>query len=46
MYMIVSSKQDTCSFVNTMPKYIHSDINPISTYANTDVINVYMHIYI
>ena len=28
----------TCSFINTMPKYIHSNINPIYTYTNTDVI--------
>ena len=27
-----------CLFINTMPKYIHSNINPIYTYANTDVI--------
>ena len=32
--------------VNTMPKYIHSNINPIYTYTNTDVINRYMHTYI
>ena len=46
MYMIVWSKQNTCSFVNAMPKYIHSNINPICTYTNTDVINMYMHTYI
>ena len=36
----------TCSFVNPMPKYIHSNIKPIYTYTNTDVINMHMHIYI
>ena len=46
MYMIVWSKQNTFSFVNTMPKYIHSNINPIYTYTNTGVINMFMHIYI
>ena len=33
----------TCSFVNTIPKYIHTNINPIYTYTNTDVINMHMH---
>ena len=38
--------QNTCSFVNTMPKYMHSNINPVYTYTNTGVINMYMYIYI
>ena len=43
----------TCSFINTMPKYIHSNINPIYTYTNTDVIKhahactyIHKHIHI
>ena len=44
--MIVWSKQNACLFVNTMPKYIHSNINPIYTYTNTGVINMYMHRHI
>ena len=36
----------TCSFVNTMPKYIHSNINAINAYRNTDVINMHMYTYI
>ena len=43
MYMILWSKRNTCSFVNTMPKYIHSNINPIYTYTNTGIINMYMY---
>ena len=34
----------TCSFVNTMPKYTHTNINPIYTYTNTGVINMHMRI--
>ena len=46
MYMIIWSEQNTCLFVNSMPKYIHSNINSVFTYTNTGLINMYMHIYI
>ena len=46
MYMIAWSEQYTCSFVNSMPKYIHSNIHPIYTYINTGIISMYMYIYI
>ena len=36
----------TCLFVNAMPKYIHSNINPVYTYTHTDVINMHMQTYI
>ena len=37
----------TCLFLNTMPKYIHTNINHIYIYTiNTDVINMHIHIYI
>ena len=34
-----------CSFVNKMPKYIHSNINLLYTCTNTDVIK-HAHAYI
>ena len=46
MCMIAWSKQNTSLFVNTMPKYIYSNINPTYTYTNTGVINMYMHRHI
>ena len=45
-FLFLYVKQNTFSFVNTMPKFIHSNMNPIYTYTNTDVINMCMHIYI
>ena len=33
----------TCSFVNTMPKYIHANINPIYLSTNRNVINMHMY---
>ena len=49
-YNIIKATQNmnthTCSFVNTMPKYIHTNIYPMYTYTNTDVINMHMYTHI
>ena len=43
---------DTCSFLNTMPKYIHTNINPIyihevqTYYTCTKKTYIYIYIYI
>ena len=42
---------DTCSFLNTMPKYIHTNINPIyihevqTYYTCTKKTYIYIYIY-
>ena len=38
--MIISPKQNTYSFVSKMSKYIHSNINLVYTYTNTDVFTI------
>ena len=35
----------TCSFLNTVPKYKHVNINLINTCTKTDVISMHMLIY-
>ena len=39
-------KTHICLFLNTMPKYIHTNVNLIYSYTNIDVINMHMHIYV
>ena len=39
-------KTHTCSLLSAMSKYIHTNMESISTNASTRVVVIYMHIYI
>ena len=39
-------KTHTCSLLSTIPKYIHTNMEPIYTNAKTGVVVIYMEIYI
>ena len=39
-------KTHTCSLLSTMPKYVHTNMKPIYTNANSGVVVICMHICI